>query len=426
MTARIHLVSEHASPLALLGGVDAGGQNVHVAALACALARQGAQVVVHTRRDDPALDRMVPFAPGVVVDHVDAGPPVPLPKDELLPHMGEFADDLTRCWERQRPDVVHAHFWMSGLAATEAADRVGVPVALTYHALGIEKQRHQGIADTSPAGRLAIERWLAGTVDRVIATTAAERRLLETVGAQRSRVTVIPCGVDLDHFHPDGSTAPPPGRQRIVCVSRLVPRKGIQDVVRALVDLPEVELLIAGGPPAAMLGEDAEASRLRRLAVRLGVGDRVEMLGAVERRDVPALLRSASVVCCTPWYEPFGLVAVEAMACGVPVVASRVGGLAETVHHGVNGFLVPPRRPEEIARAVRAVLEHPEVGAAMRAQAVRRAERYGWALVARRTHEVLTGLAREGRRRRTSPLPRAATACRSRADATTGGVPWTA
>ncbi|HEV6952325.1 MAG TPA: glycosyltransferase [Promicromonospora sp.] len=397
MSLRIHLVSEHASPLALLGGVDAGGQNVHVAALACGLARLGAEVVVHTRRDDPALERTVPFAPGVVVDHVDAGPPEPIPKDALAPHMGAFADDLVRQWSRSRPDVVHAHFWMSGLAATSAADRLGIPVALTYHALGIEKLAHQGPADTSPAGRLEAEEWLARAVDHVVATTAQERRRLLAMGAPPSRVTVVPCGVDLEHFRPHGPTWPPAaGRARLVCVSRLVPRKGIADVVTALAELPDAELLVAGGPPAAMLGDDPEAVRLRALAERHGVADRVQLLGAVERRDVPALLRAADVVCCTPWYEPFGLVAVEAMACGVPVVASAVGGLAETVRDGTTGRLVPPRRPEAVAAAVRWVLDRPDRAASMSAAAVRRAEGYGWDHVAQRTARLLVDLVRDG------------------------------
>src|SRR4051794_23557148 len=134
---RVALVSEHASPLAVLGGVDAGGQNVHVAALARGLARRGAQVVVHTRRDDPELPRRVSLCPGVEVDHVDAGPAAELPKDELLPHMDAFAAELERAWRRDRPDVVHSHFWMSGLATLQAAERLGIPVAHTFHALGV-------------------------------------------------------------------------------------------------------------------------------------------------------------------------------------------------------------------------------------------------------------------------------------------------
>ena len=135
---RIHLVSEHASPLALLGTVDAGGQNVHVAALSKGLQALGAEVVVHTRRDDPSLPRQVRLETGVIVDHVDAGPPVPIAKDELLPYMTAFADDLERSWRRVRPDVVHAHFWMSGLASVDAGARLGLPVAPPFHALGAE------------------------------------------------------------------------------------------------------------------------------------------------------------------------------------------------------------------------------------------------------------------------------------------------
>ncbi|MDQ1636079.1 MAG: hypothetical protein QOJ32_2888, partial [Frankiaceae bacterium] len=133
---RLAMVSEHASPLAVLGGVDAGGQNVHVASLASAMARSGVDTVVHTRRDDATLPRRTMLDEHVTVDHVTAGPAHPIPKDDLLPHMGEFAADLRRQWQVERPDVVHAHFWMSGLAALEAARPLGIPVVLTFHALG--------------------------------------------------------------------------------------------------------------------------------------------------------------------------------------------------------------------------------------------------------------------------------------------------
>src|SRR4051812_431824 len=171
---RIALVSEHASPLATLGGVDAGGQNVHVAALARGLARRGAQVVVHTRRDDPALPRRVQLCPGVTVDHVDAGPAAVLPKDELLPYMDEFARELERRWRERRPDVVHSHFWMSGLAALQAAAALDLRVVHTFHTLGVVKRRYQGDADTSPPRRLELEREIVARCDRIIATCTDE------------------------------------------------------------------------------------------------------------------------------------------------------------------------------------------------------------------------------------------------------------
>lgn len=406
-TPRISLVSEHASPLALLGGVDAGGQNVHVAALAHALAAHGAEVVVHTRRDDPALPRRVEFAPGVVVDHVDAGPPEPLPKDALADWMEAFADDLVGQWADDRPDVVHAHFWMSGIAAVQAGDATGVPVALTYHALGAEKRRHQGAADTSPPGRTAVEAWLARSVDHVVATTAHEARVVRHMGARRRDVNVIPCGVDLGRFGAAGPVAPArsDGRTRIACVSRLVPRKGIADVIRALALLPHAELVVAGGPPLAMFEEDGEAGTLRRVAEESGVADRVRFLGAVDRDRVPALLRSADVVCCCPWYEPFGLVAVEAMACGVPVVASGVGGLAETVVDRRTGVHVPPRDPAAIAEAVRWVTDDARRHATLADAACARAAAYGWHRIAARTLEVYRHLVHAGRRTSVEAMP---------------------
>jgi D-inositol-3-phosphate glycosyltransferase len=380
---RVHLVSEHASPLAVLGGAEAGGQNVHVAALAQALARLGCAVVVHTRRDDPALPRRVRLTDGVEVDHVDAGPPEPIARDELWPFMGQFAADLARQWRRQRPDVVHAHFWMSGVAAVDAATTAGVPVALTYHALGSEKRRHQGAMDTSPSVRCAYEAWLAANTDRVLATTEAERRELIRQGADPARVAVVPCGVDVDLFHHDGGGRPP--SRRIVCASRLVERKGLADVVCAVADLPDVELLIAGGPPKPELASDPHARSLMELADRLDASDRVHLLGAVAHDELADLYRSAAAVCCTPWYEPFGLVAVEAMACGVPVIASAVGGLAETVADGSTGVLVPPRKPAAIRDAIERLVADPATCEAMGALAARRAARYGWPTIAAQT-----------------------------------------
>ena len=195
---RLALVSEHASPLATLGGVDAGGQNVHVAELARGLGRRGHEVVVHTRRDSPELPVYARFAPGVTVHHVDAGPPRAVPKDELLPHMTEFADRLTEEWAARRPAIAHAHFWMSGMASLEAAWRLGIPVVQTFHALGVVKRRHQGSADTSPADRLAIERDVAAAADRIVATCTDEVFELLRIGADRRRIAVVPSGVELD------------------------------------------------------------------------------------------------------------------------------------------------------------------------------------------------------------------------------------
>jgi glycosyltransferase involved in cell wall biosynthesis len=406
---RVAMVSEHASPLAVLGGVDAGGQNVHVAALATYLARRGVDVVVHTRRDDPSLPRRVRLAPGVEVDHVDAGPAEVLPKDELLPHMQAFGEQLAEQWADERPDVVHSHFWMSALAALEGAAGLGLPVAHTFHALGVVKRRHQGAEDTSPDGRIELERVIARDVSRVVATCTDEVFELVRMGADRRRMSVVPCGVDLTRFSPEGPVeARNPGRARLLMATRLVPRKGIEDAVRALALLPAAELHVVGGSDAGSLHADPEARRLRALAAALGVEDRLRLRGRVDREHMPALLRYADVVVCAAWYEPFGIVPLEAMACGVPVVATAVGGHVDSVVHGMTGLHVPPRDPGRLAAAVGELLEDPARRAAYGAAGVRRvAERFSWERVAAATHDVyreLAGRRRSGRFRRSAAL----------------------
>ncbi|MCU4183092.1 glycosyltransferase [Acidiferrimicrobium sp. IK] len=386
---RIAMVSEHASPLAALGGADAGGQNVHVGALAQALAAQGHRVVVHTRRDDPDISEWVTTPSGVLVHHVAAGPARRLAKDELLPWMGDFAAVLGEVWERNRPDIVHAHFWMSGLASRQAATAVGVPVVQTFHALGSVKRRYQGDADTSPPQRVGLEAQLVDEVDHVIATCADEVAELELLGADTRRVSIVPCGVDLAQFRPDGPRWPRGRRPRLAVVGRLVERKGVADVVAAMADVPDAELVVAGGPPRPALGADAEVARLRLVADANGVPDRVRFLGQVGRRDMPALLRSCDAVVCVPRYEPFGIVPLEAMACGVPVVASAVGGLKESVVDGGTGVLVPAGDVGALAGALRTLIADPALRRGMgRAGVARARHRYGWPGIARSTTDV--------------------------------------
>lgn len=386
---KIAMVSEHASPLAALGGVDAGGQNVHVAELSAALARRGHDVSVYTRRDDPDLPERVSTTQGYTVVHVPAGPARQLPKDELLVHMGPFAQYLDQQWSVDRPDVAHAHFWMSGLATQLAARHLDLPAVQTFHALGVVKRRHQGSLDTSPEDRLKLEAMVARTATWVAATCTDEVFELMRLGRSRNRISVVPCGVDLDLFTPDGPRAERGARHRIVSVGRFVPRKGFDVVIRALPGIPDTELVLVGGPDRAEVDADPEARRLRELAERLGVSDRVVFQGAVARADMPALLRSADVVACTPWYEPFGIVPLEAMACGVPVVAAAVGGMLDTVVHDVTGRLVTPKRPAEVAEAIN-ILLHDEflrqsLGAAGRDRAK---ARYSWDRIAADTLRI--------------------------------------
>ncbi|MEV7623932.1 glycosyltransferase [Actinoplanes sp. NPDC089786] len=390
---RIAMISEHASPLATLGGVDAGGQNTHVAELAAALAGDGHQVRVYTRRDDPGLPEVAPLTGGVDVVHVPAGPPVTLPKDDLLPHMGAFAEWMAADWRGNgRPDVAHAHFWMSGLAAVTAGRACGVPVVQTYHALGAVKKRHQGAADSSPPGRIGYERALGRAVDRVVVQCTDEMNELIRLGVPRHRMTLIPSGVNQARFRPDGP-AFAKDRTRVLTVGRLVERKGVEDLIRALPAVPGAELVVVGGPPPSEMDGDPYVRRLRRAAESNRVADRVRLVGAVSPEDMPAWYRSADVVAATPWYEPFGLTALEAMACGVPVVATAVGGLLDTVVDGVTGDLVPARDPAAISSALRRLLtddvRRTEYSAAAADRAV---QCYSWERVAARLAMMYAGV----------------------------------
>jgi D-inositol-3-phosphate glycosyltransferase len=365
--ARIAMVSEHASPLAALGGPDAGGQNVYVARLAEQLAGRGHHVTVYTRRDDPDLPEEMPLGGGVSLVHVPAGPPTRVPKDELAAWMPEFGAYLADRWKADPPDVAHAHFWMSGVAAMTGAHGSGVPVVQTFHALGTVKRRYQGSADTSPAERVATER----RIGRECAPSGAER-----------------------------------GRpRRLLSVGRLVPRKGFDRAVRALAEIPDTELLIAGGPDRGLLFADPEAERLRKIAEDYGVEDRVQLLGGVAHEEMPRLMSSADLVLSIPRYEPFGIVPIEAMACRTPVVATAVGGQLDTVVDGVTGTLVGPVAgdpgDDSLGAVVRGLLDDParleRYGAAGRRRVL---DHYTWSRVAdgvaRVYHEVSGSLSLSG------------------------------
>ncbi|MFE9249800.1 glycosyltransferase [Streptomyces sp. NPDC007088] len=408
---RIAMVSEHASPLAALGGADAGGQNVYVARLAEHLVRRGHEVTVYTRRDDPRLPPLVTTPEGVRVALVDAGPPSSVPKDELLPHIPAFAARLHRDFSLRPPHLVHTHFWMSGLAAVAATRTLNVPVVHTYHALGTVKRRHQGEADTSPAQRESIETTVGLSARHLLATCADEVRELLAMGLPPERITVVPCGVDTGHFAPRPEDTARSGRPAtLLSVGRLVPRKGFDRAIRALRELPGARLVIAGGPPDGELAADPEAERLRKVAAECGVTDRVTLLGAVRHADMPALMSRADLVLSLPRYEPFGIVPVEAMACGTPVVATAVGGQLDTVVDQVTGAHVPPTADHEgtggdprLVSAVRSLLADPgrlrRLGVAGRRRAL---DLYTWERVAHdasRVYELAV---------KTSPVPEAA------------------
>lgn len=394
---KIALVSEHANPLAPPGSADAGGQNVHVAALAHGLAERGHTVTVYTRRDDSATPTRVPLAPGIDVVHLTAGPAERIPKDELLPHMGALADELAAAWTLDPPDIVHSHFWMSGLASLGALRLLRPvarpPLAHTFHALGSVKRRHQGAADTSPPERERLEPLVGRRADAVIATCPDEVAELAALGIPEFRTRIAPCGVDPELFRPDGAAEPAGARTRLLSVGRLVPRKGVDLVIRALgllsergIDDVELEIVGTGDDPD---GVDPERDRLAGLARALGVADRVHLRGRVPRDRMPALLRSADAVVCTPWYEPFGIVPLESMACGTPVIVAATGGLQHSVVDRVTGLHVPPRNASALADAVEHLRRNPRIARSLgRAGRARVESEYAWTQVCERTEAI--------------------------------------
>jgi D-inositol-3-phosphate glycosyltransferase len=379
---RIAMISEHVSPLA-----DGGGaQRRHVADLSAALAGSDQEVRVYTRRDRAGLDDVVTMTSGVRVVHVPAGPAETLPADLLLPYMGEFAKWLQQAWTAGwRPDVVHAHFWTSGLAAVTAARQLGIPVVQSFHELADITAK----PDTG-ASRSGYERALGRAVDRVVAQSQDEVQDLVRIGVPRARLTVVPAGVDSVRFSPEGpAVARDPERPRILSVGRLVERKGFGDVIQAMRYVPGAECVVVGGPPPEQLATDPGAKSLRALAERFQVADRVRLVGGVPARDMPEWYRSADVLVAAPWQEQFELSPLEAMACGVPVVGTAVGGLTETVVDGLTGDLVAARDPRALGGALRRLINDKVRRFAYATAALDRARQaYSWKRVAAQVGSV--------------------------------------
>ncbi|WP_394619979.1 glycosyltransferase [Lentzea sp. JNUCC 0626] len=388
---RIALVSEHACPLATPG---AGSQSLHVAGLATALTALGHHVAVFTRRDHPHVPQRVRADGGYDVVHVPAGPAVRLNGNEVLAHAGDLVGFLKRAWQERRPDVVHAHGWLSGITAVLGARDGQVPVVQTFHEVSSEPP-HEHAGNSAMSQRLTVERLVGHEAARVVATSSAEARAVLGMGIDRSKLVVVPRGVDLDLFSPGRA---PTGRHRprkIVSVGKLLPGNGFEEIIRVLPTVDGIELVIAGAGAQGDVHGDPEAKRLLALARSLGVGERVVLAGHVPYAELPVLLRSADVVVCAPRQQSSGGMALEAMACGTPVLATAVGGLIDFVVDGLTGVLVPPGKPEAVAKALRGLLADSTQRELLSAAGHDRAHaRYSWHRVAAdlvRTYSAAAG-----------------------------------
>ncbi|MGH8868054.1 MAG: glycosyltransferase [Actinomycetes bacterium] len=384
---KIAMVSLHASPVTAL--VTGDGPAADVASLSAALVRAGHDVTLYVRHGSPGATGKVCGTAGVEVVQIPAGAAKPLDDDDLIRALPDVGVSLAGYLADDEPDLVHAHGWLSGVAALAAARDTQIPVALT-----LDPPVAAG-PDPSAAGetRLRLERALAHSASHLVATSARQKDALVRMGADRRAVSVVPWGVDPERFSPEGPVAPRGRRPRLLHVGSLAEHRGVDDVIRALDRVPDTELVLSGGPGAAALDDDADVARVRALADSLGLSDRVAVYGHVPPADLPALLRSADLFVSLPHDVPFGTAALEAMACGTPVVASTSGGLADVVVDGSTGVLVPPRDPDSLAYALRAILRDPVrregfgVAAADRARA-----RYGWDRVATDLTVVYAGL----------------------------------
>ncbi len=417
MSRRVAVISEHASPLAILGGVDSGGQNVYVGQIAKHLAAIGCDVDVFTRRDSDLLPEVAEWVRGVRIVHVPAGPPQPIPKEDLLPLMDEFTAYVVRFCKRQRRgyDVVHANFWMSALVAAEVKRALGIPFVVTFHALGRIRRLYQREADRFPDDRFAIEDRVAAEADHIIAECPQEEEdLIRYYRADPARITIIPGGFDPGELFPiskplaRAAIGVAPEDRVILQLGRLVPRKGVDNVVRAFARLRRehgitARLLVVGGDSNDPdPGLTPEIGRLRTLAAEEGVAAAVTFVGRCGRDALKYYYSAADVFVTTPWYEPFGITPVEAMACGTPVVGANVGGIKFTVRDGETGYLVPPDDPAALAERLAHLYQHPKLLGVFRRQGIRRAnDLFTWRRVAgsiASLYEEVVPAGRPGRR----------------------------
>lgn len=404
MIKRIALISEHASPLGIFGGTDSGGQNVYVGQVAKHLAAIGYAVDVLTRRDRPDLPEQVLWQNGVRIIHVPAGPAKPIPKEGLLPYMGEFTEFVQSFMAKEQQQargvhqdtpfyqLIHANFWMSALVALNLKRQVGIPFIVTFHALGRIRRQHQGDADRFPDQRFAIEEAVVQEANSIVAECPQDRDdLIQLYHADPCKIRVIPCGVDAAEFWPipkaqARATLGIPLHERIVLqLGRMVPRKGVDTAIRGVAALnqqanPPARLLIVGGEsaePDPVL--TPEIGRLQTLVHQLNVADQVTFAGQQPRESLKYYYSAADVFITTPWYEPFGITPLEAMACGTPVIGSNVGGIKFTVKDGETGYLVTPQQPEQVCDRLAFLYQHPDLLNLMGRQAIRHvAAQFTW------------------------------------------------
>ena len=392
---RIALVSFHTCPLAVLGDGKAGGMNVYVRELATHLGSRGIQVDLFTRCHQDQEGDVVHLADGVRLVHLPGGPPEAA-MDTLYSHLPAFVDEILPWAPETGYDLVHSHYWLSGLAGDRVAREWDVPHVITFHTLAEIKMRARAGEREAPQ-RAITERDLMAGSRLVIASSRHEKAaMVRLYDAPGDRIQVVSCGVDTSLFRPlDIAEARKRlglnGEKVVIYVGRIEPIKGVELLVRsaAIMDGKDhLKVLVVGGD----MEREGEAQRLKGLAEELGVEDVMEFVGVVDQGLLPYYYNAADVCVVPSYYESFGLVALEAMACGTPVVACRVGGLPAVVEHGRNGYLIPWRCPEPFADSLEVILSSKGLQKSMSLSARKRAEGMGWETVAEEIHRLYASL----------------------------------
>lgn len=393
MSCSVAMLSVHTSPLDSPGRTkDAGGMNVYMRELACALAKYNVKVDIFTRWTNETAPQIVQLNPQVRVIHIKAGPVASIHKNDLYQYLPVFVRNIEafRCKEACQYDLIHSHYWLSGVAGMRLARLWDVSHITTFHTLARLKQlAHPN--EPEPPLRLEMEQRLIQHVDRIIAPTVDERtELIRFCGATASQVDVIPCGVDLDLFVPHDQRQAreqldlDPQLPVLLFAGRLDPFKGPDLLLRAAAMMQEeAQVVIVGGK----LSGDKDVKGLQALAKELKISQRVRFLGARPRQEMPLIYSAAHVTVVPSYHESFGLAAVESLACGTPVVATRAGGLITVVQHGETGYLVP-RCPGFFAERLDTLLHDSDLHARMSAAARDSVCQFSWSSVACQVHDV--------------------------------------
>lgn len=412
------MLSYHTCPLATLGGKDTGGMNVYVREITRQLGKIGIHVDVFTRSQNEHVPHVLhDLGYGNRIVHIRAGPEYPLPKRELADYLPQFVEGVLE-FTKQRGlpyDLIHSHYWMSGVAALELQKRWSVPIVHMFHTLGLMKNRvAQSTYELEGDYRIEGERSVLKAADRIIAATTAEfAQLLWLYQADENKITIIPPGVDLCRFYPIPADeakeyigVPPCGRM-LLFVGRMEPLKGLDVLIEAISILqkkatyrenPFCLAIIGGDSEQSTETADVELSRIKSLTDLYGIKDLVTFLGKKNQDSLPYYYSAAEAVIVPSQYESFGMVALEAMACGKPVVASQIGGLAYLVQDGVTGFTVPVDDPKELANRIETLLSNPELKEHMGEQAAALAQEYAWEKITIKLVDVYNELLRQPER----------------------------